>query len=139
MTDARADFEALTAENRAEVERLAENLRGLGRTTGIIAALGTVVEWGDEARLGRDAGDAPGGHGDAETLMPRAKSEPPKFTVTEKRRLFLPPDPPKKGPRCKFDSVLGRCRMVQGHDGWHFSVMDENAKLVTIKSDNGTL
>lgn len=70
--------------------------------------------------------------------MPRAKPDPPKFTVTEKRRLFLPPDPPVQGPRCTFDSVLGRCRGVQGHDGWHFSVMDEKAKFVRITSDDGS-
>lgn len=58
------------------------------------------------------------------------------FTVTEKRRLFLPPDPPKKGPRC---SVIcwpaHRCLRVEGHDGGHFVNFDPQAKFVTIRSD----
>lgn len=51
MTDARADFEALTAEKVAEVHRIVESLRGLGPRSSILAILGTVIEWGDEARL----------------------------------------------------------------------------------------
>jgi hypothetical protein len=57
------------------------------------------------------------------------------FTVTEKRRLFLPPDPPKKGPRCSVICWPGKqCELVEGHGAYHCVVLDES-RQVRITSD----
>jgi hypothetical protein len=57
------------------------------------------------------------------------------FQVVEKRRLFLPPDPPKKG-RCSYVAWNGaRCQRPPHEDEmvpFHFYLLEPNAKHVRI-------